>query len=210
MATIRTDGHEVNGKWVGLPRDFRVKPHVQAFADWAEANYGIDSFGTYGSHQPSPDLAVDCFGTRAEMLALAQAGTRDDVIDRFNVDYVIHDIDPGDHDPGEIWNREIARKWREMADRGGPTQNHYDHVHVSFNPTVPSGTPTPEEDDTMKQYIVHGKGGAWITDLLTFKVGVASAADLEVLRKGGISEIQGDLSNAMLDRIPTQIVPGAA
>lgn len=31
-----------------------------------------------------------------------------------------------------IWKRSEANKgWQKMRDRGGPTANHYDHVHVS-------------------------------------------------------------------------------
>jgi hypothetical protein len=37
-----------------------------------------------------------------------------------------------------IWRQRIntldGRGFRFMADRGSITQNHYDHVHVSFNP----------------------------------------------------------------------------
>jgi hypothetical protein len=31
--------------------------------------------------------------------------------------------------------------WRVMEDRGSPTANHEDHVHVSFQKGAPSGTP---------------------------------------------------------------------
>lgn len=131
---------------MAVVRGGAVRPHVQAFVDEVERRFGITSFGTYAGHQPAKDRAVDCFGTREQMLAVAQWCTRDDVIDAYGIDHVIHDIDPGNTDPGEIWNREIARKWREMANRGGPTQNHYDHVHVSFEATA-AAVPAPQEDD---------------------------------------------------------------
>ena len=40
-----------------------------------------------------------------------------------------------------IWMQRInsgdGRGWRDMEDRGSITQNHYDHVHVSFEETAP-------------------------------------------------------------------------
>ena len=46
-----------------------------------------------------------------------------------------------------IWNPEVSPNWRPMGDRGGPTQNHEDHAHVSFEPTAPpSPTPGPAPD----------------------------------------------------------------
>lgn len=130
---------------------YAVLPHVQAFVDEVERRFGITSFGTYASHEPTPDRAVDCFGTRAQMVAVAEWCTRNDVIDHFGIDYVIFNINQATAG-GEIWNREKAEAWRQMADRGGPTQNHWDHDHVSFEPTgssKPFGEPTTssEEDD---------------------------------------------------------------
>ena len=38
-----------------------------------------------------------------------------------------------------IWRQRInlGEGWRDMADRGSITQNHNDHVHVSFEETAP-------------------------------------------------------------------------
>jgi hypothetical protein len=38
-----------------------------------------------------------------------------------------------------IWRQRInsGTGWRAMEDRGSITQNHYDHVHVSFDETAP-------------------------------------------------------------------------
>lgn len=36
-----------------------------------------------------------------------------------------------------IWRQQNwrpGRGWKPMADRGSPTQNHYDHVHVNTTP----------------------------------------------------------------------------
>ena len=48
-----------------------------------------------------------------------------------------------------IWNQRIwsvarsSEGWRKMEDRGSDTQNHKDHVHVSFIPTAPKGGGKP-------------------------------------------------------------------
>jgi hypothetical protein len=42
-----------------------------------------------------------------------------------------------------IWKQRInsgdSRGWRAMADRGGITANHYDHVHITFSGSSCSG-----------------------------------------------------------------------
>ncbi|GAA4554016.1 hypothetical protein [Pseudonocardia xishanensis] len=42
-----------------------------------------------------------------------------------------------------IWDQQIntGSGWKPMEDRGSPTANHEDHVHVSFRSSAPSGTP---------------------------------------------------------------------
>ncbi|MDN5751122.1 MAG: hypothetical protein L0H64_21870, partial [Pseudonocardia sp.] len=42
-----------------------------------------------------------------------------------------------------IWKQRInyGDGWERMADRGGDTANHYDHVHVSFERDAGSGEP---------------------------------------------------------------------
>lgn len=151
-----------------------VATHAQAFADEINRRFGFTHIMTYPSHEPDLQHALDCFSTPAKMLELANWCTRDDVIDHFGIDYVIHDVYKQSN-AGEIYNREIARYWRTMADRGGITQNHHDHVHISFNKTG-SATPfggtsdTPatstvskiqvvQEDDDMRSIIWQEPGG---------------------------------------------------
>lgn len=124
-----------------------VVPHAQAFADEINRRWGFTHILTYPGHEPDQQHALDNFGPnpnpRAAMLTLAQWCTQDDVIDKYGIDYVIFNVDESTVG-GEIYNREIARYWRHMADRGGITQNHHDHVHVSFNKTAqgPFDAPT--------------------------------------------------------------------
>ncbi|WP_231445992.1 phage tail tip lysozyme [Brevibacterium zhoupengii] len=121
-----------------------VKPHVQEAAEVIYDEYdGITGVGGYRSGSTSRDpnghpagLAVDF------MVPLNKDGKAlgDDiakfVIDNhkaLNVKYVIW--------YQRIYNVERADEgWRKMPDRGGDTQNHKDHPHVSFQ-AVPKGNP---------------------------------------------------------------------
>lgn len=110
-----------------------VRSHVQAFANNSCAVNGCPFvIGTRQGHSPTADRAIDMMestggrrpadggahGTRVASYALSTG-------DRAKVMYV-------------IWQQRInsldGRGWRGMADRGSITQNHYDHVHVSFDP----------------------------------------------------------------------------
>lgn len=116
-----------------------VLPHVQAFADAVQDATGVSSFGTYVGHDPSPDRALDTFvpvddptqGNAVCDFAIANW-------DRFGLYYIIF--------RQQIYNPSVAGYWRDMADRGGVTQNHFDHVHASFWETAaatPGPTPSP-------------------------------------------------------------------
>jgi hypothetical protein len=111
----------------------RVRAHVQAFANASCAVNGCPFvIGTRAGHSPTADRAIDMMesnngrrpadggahGTRVASYALSTG-------ERAKVMYV-------------IWQQRInsldGRGWRGMADRGSITQNHFDHVHVSFDP----------------------------------------------------------------------------
>ncbi len=123
-----------------------VRAHVQAFADavlaagWA----GPTDFGTYADHQPTRDRALDVFTP-------TNSSTRGDAIcrfalqnwNRYGITYVIY---------RQRINSNDGRGWRGMENRGSPSANHYDHVHISFEPTATAGpipvpTPNPQEDE---------------------------------------------------------------
>jgi len=124
---------------VALVRGGAVRPHVQAFADAVAAATGAESFGTYPGHDPTEDRAVDIFvPVSSDVLGNKITGFAIPNIERYGIWYLIY--------RQRIYNPSIADYWRPMEDRGSPTQNHYDHVHVSFNataPDVPAPTPTP-------------------------------------------------------------------
>jgi len=112
-----------------------VKPWVQAAADEIGTRYAIGTIYGYGKRDNVTDhddgLALD-FMTRAGggLAEYARANAA-----RLGVTYV-------------MWNRRIwsrardAEGWRPVEDRGGPTANHEDHVHVSFQTFAPTGGPT--------------------------------------------------------------------
>lgn len=117
-----------------------VRPHVQTFAsDLCCAITSDDGSGggckatTYDGHKPVAALAIDIpvspggyghppasteFGDRIVAFALENKA-------KYKIEYVIWQqrIRYGGDGDGSL-----------MEDRGSPTQNHYDHVHVSFQP----------------------------------------------------------------------------
>lgn len=103
-----------------------VKGHVARAGYSLVARFGLNPVGIIGvgeralstSDHPR-GLALDFFADRrlGDELAAYVLAHRDELA----VTYV-------------IWRQriDIGAGWRPMANRGGPTANHYDHVHVSF------------------------------------------------------------------------------
>lgn len=106
-----------------------VLPHVQAFANAACGTVGACQPSTYNGHQPTAARAVDILTSDVygkvptdnnelgDALAEFALARQDD----FRITYV-------------IWRQRInfGSGWESMEDRGSITQNHYDHVHTSF------------------------------------------------------------------------------
>jgi hypothetical protein len=141
---------------------------VQAFVDAVSGATDADSFGTYPGHDPTEDQAVDCFvpvftvplGTAIADFAIAN-------MERYGIWYLIF--------RQRIYNPEIGSYWRDMEDRGSPTQNHFDHVHLSFyatapadpTPPTPAPTPTPTPVPTAPRkapdmFLFNHGGGVWL------------------------------------------------
>lgn len=120
-----------------------VRKHVQAFADAAAKAVGVDSFGTYPGHDPTPDRALDVFVAAARYDSDPRLG---DALcewamahwELYGIDYMIW--------RRRIWNPKIARSWRVMAPRGGPVQDHFDHAHFSFKEDAPINYRTETEE----------------------------------------------------------------
>lgn len=111
-----------------------VRAHVQRFANAACAAYGCPyELGTRVGHDPSADRAVDMMQSKYGTAASGANLTRGTSIAGYGVsNAAAHKV------YYVIWRQRIntidGRGWRVMADRGSITQNHYDHVHVSFDP----------------------------------------------------------------------------
>lgn len=128
----------------------KVRPHVQAFVDACAESTGADNYGTYNGHEPSADLAVDIFHQVGDdRLADKICDFALKNLTKYGVDYVIS--------RQRIYNPEIATYWRNMEDRGGFTQNHRDHVHVSFEPSAPvvveKPKPVIDKERAMSMYV---------------------------------------------------------
>ncbi|GGU15805.1 hypothetical protein GCM10010178_04240 [Lentzea flava] len=106
-----------------------MKPHVAQVGHHLAAKFGVDDIGGAAGRGGSGDhplgLALDFMVDPATGNALAEhvlANRR-----AFGVTYV-------------IWRQRYndGSGWSAMEDRGSPTANHMDHVHVSFqaNATV--------------------------------------------------------------------------
>ncbi len=112
----------------GLSYESGLQPNAIAVANAVRKNF--PSISTIGGYRPGDPLdhgsghAADIMCTTEEGNAVAaffQARAAD-----YNIKYI-------------IWRQRIwypgssSGAWRMMADRGGITANHYDHVHISVN-----------------------------------------------------------------------------
>ncbi|MCS7484563.1 hypothetical protein ACFFQW_48420 [Umezawaea endophytica] len=104
-----------------------VKPHVAQVGHHLEGKFGVDDIGGAtgrgGSGEHPLGLALDFMVDTATGNALA-----DHVLasrQAFSATYV-------------IWRQRYndGSGWSPMEDRGSPTANHLDHVHVSFQATA--------------------------------------------------------------------------
>ena len=88
--------------------------------------FGVAGRGGASDHPAG--RAVDFMVDRVTGNALAACALRDQ--EELGVKYV-------------IWRQRInfGEGWEPMADRGGVTANHFDHVHVSFN-SAAGGSPS--------------------------------------------------------------------
>lgn len=105
--------------------DPNVQPHVQAAAREIGTRFGITDIGGFRSGADAQDhgkgLAIDVMTRNGEPIAqFAQQNAA-----RLGITYVIWNQ--------AIWDRRNSRGWEGMEDRGSPTANHKDHVHISFS-----------------------------------------------------------------------------
>lgn len=110
------------------PSNSGLSYNAAAFKDEVASIFGVTSFSTYrpgdgGDH--GQGLAVDFMVPVGSDLGDAIAQYAISNMGAHNISYV-------------IWEQQIYGSWNQswswMEDRGSVTANHYDHVHVSFNP----------------------------------------------------------------------------
>lgn len=111
-----------------------VLPHVQRFANAVCAATGACSISTYEGHQPTASRAIDILVSDV----YGERPTDDNALGDRVADFALADL-TGNGITYVIWMQRInlGDGWKAMEDRGSITQNHFDHVHVSFEPTAP-------------------------------------------------------------------------
>lgn len=116
-----------------LPTDPNLQPQAEAFRQDVAAKFGLTNIGGYREGDPQDHgngRAVDVMVPVGSEVGNQVAQYAVDNIANAGISYVIyrqHFYAPVDNIYGP------ANTWNQMPDRGSITENHYDHVHVSFN-----------------------------------------------------------------------------
>ncbi len=138
-----------------------VLPHVQLFHDRVKVATGVQSVGTYPGHSPSLERALDLFvPVSSRTLGDAICAFAIANLKRYGVRYIIY--------RQHIWHR-LDQRWVPMADRGDLTQNHFDHVHISFeeaaagaDPEPPTPRPIPDLKELPMEFTYIANGEDWV------------------------------------------------
>lgn len=120
-----------------------VKPHVASAADVIGKKFAIQTIGGYRAGD-AIEPAGHPAGLAIDVMTFTDMGKGQQVADwvkanaeSMGVLYIIWNQ--------QIWNTQRASEgWRPMEDRGSVTQNHKDHVHISFKEVPGSGTALTE------------------------------------------------------------------
>ena len=110
-----------------------VLPHVQSFANAMCAATTACTIGTRIGHHPTADRAIDILVSDVYGETPSDNNALGDKVAQFTLD---HQAEYGVW--YVIWRQRYndGSGWDPMEDRGSITQNHYDHVHVSFDATL--------------------------------------------------------------------------
>ncbi|MEO8705927.1 MAG: hypothetical protein ABI867_38200 [Kofleriaceae bacterium] len=111
-----------------------VLPHVQHLADLVCGTFDACQISTYEGHDPVAARAIDILVSDV----YGQVPSDDNALGNAVADFALAHMEPSAV-MYVIWRQRInlGEDWRAMEDRGSITQNHYDHVHVSFEETAP-------------------------------------------------------------------------
>ena len=116
-----------------LPTDPHLQPQAEAFRQDVAAQFGLTDIGGYREGDPQDHgkgLAVDVMVPVGSAVGDQVAQYAVDNISNAGISYIIYKQQfyaPVNNIYGP------ANTWNQMPDRGSVTENHYDHVHVSFN-----------------------------------------------------------------------------
>ena len=116
-----------------LPTNPNLQRQAEAFRQDVAAKFGLTNIGGYREGDPQDHgkgRAVDVMVPVGSEVGNQVAQYAVDNIAKAGISYVIyrqHFYAPVDNIYGP------ANTWNQMPDRGSITENHYDHVHVSFN-----------------------------------------------------------------------------
>ena len=111
-----------------------VLPHVQQFANAVCGATGACTIGTRVGHHPSAERALDILVSDVYGERPTDGNELGDEVAAF---VLAHQPEHGIW--YVIWRQRYndGTGWDPMEDRGSITANHYDHVHVSFEATLP-------------------------------------------------------------------------
>jgi hypothetical protein len=111
-----------------------VLPHVQTFANLVCGSLDACHISTYTGHHPTASRAIDILVSDVYGRVPSDNNALGDAVAAFAL---AHQNSAGIM--YVIWRQRYndGSGWDPMEDRGSITQNHYDHVHVSFEETGP-------------------------------------------------------------------------
>lgn len=111
-----------------------VLPHVQAFANAVCTALDACMISTYDGHDPVAAQAIDILISDEYGQLPSDNNAFGDSVAQFALDHY------GEYAMMYVIFRQrihfSSGDWRAMEDRGSITQNHFDHVHVSFEASL--------------------------------------------------------------------------
>lgn len=125
-----------------------VKPHVAQAGYYISENFGVQDVYGYRSGSGAYDHGK---GLALDFMTYSNVGLGNQIVSHLEANWAHYGISY------IIWQQRYndGSGWVVMEDRGDPTQNHMDHVHVSFvdRPSEVSGSPqtsspTPTQVDS--------------------------------------------------------------
>ena len=135
----KSETGEYKGGEGELPKAEGIKPHVEDFRQIIYKKFGIDDIGGYRPGDPQDHgqgLALDVMVPDGSKLGDDVAQFAIDNMEAAGITYI-------------IWKQRFymgvdnkygaANTWNKMEDRGSKTENHFDHVHISFGASKGSG-----------------------------------------------------------------------